>query len=167
MPRTKAEPPLLDAAQAAFLSGPVAINVASHDAARLPSVTRAFGCRVSTDRREVVVFLSHKRSGRILNDLAAGAPIAAVFSRPKTHMTLQLKAAGARIQRLAEGDREIMLACGAAFIAEIMALGYSESFARALMAPAGDEAVAVAFTSQAVFEQTPGPKAGMRLEPKS
>jgi hypothetical protein len=59
-----------------------------------------------------------------------------------------------------------MLACGAAFIAEIMALGYSENFSRALMAPAGDDAVGVAFTPEAVFEQTPGPKAGMRLEPK-
>ena len=36
----------------------------------------------------------------------------------------------------------------------------------ALMAPAGDDAVGVAFTPEAVFEQTPGPKAGMRLEPK-
>jgi len=81
-------------------------------------------------------------------------------------VTLQLKAAGARIQRLAAGDREIMLARGAAFIAEIMALGYSENFSRALMAPAGDDAVGVAFTPEAVFEQTPGPKAGMRLEPK-
>ncbi len=166
MPRTKAEPPLLDAAQAAFLTGPVAINVASHDAERVPSVARAFGCRVSADRREVVVFLSLKRSRRILDDLAAGAPIAAVFSRPKTHETLQLKAADARIQRLAEGDREIMLACGAAFCAEIMALGYSESFSRALMAPAADEGVGIVFTPVAVFEQTPGPKAGMRLEPK-
>jgi len=166
MLQTKANPPLLNAAQAAFLGGPVAINVASHDAARVPSIARAFGCRVSDDQREVVVFLSQPRSRRILDDLAAGAPIAAVFSRPATHVTLQLKAAGARIQRLAAGDREIMLASGAAFIAEIMALGYSENFSRALMAPAGDDAVGVAFTPEAVFEQTPGPKAGMRLEPK-
>jgi hypothetical protein len=148
MPRTKAEPPLLDAAQAAFLAGPVAINVASHDGARVPSVARAFGCRVSDDLREVVVFLSQKRSRSILDDLAAGAPIAAV------------------IRRLAEGDREIMLACGAAFCAEIMALGYSESFSHALMAPTADEGIGIAFTPVAVFEQTPGPKAGMRLEPK-
>jgi hypothetical protein len=156
----------LDAAQAAFLAGPVAINVASHDAARVPSVARAFGCRVSADLREVVVFLSQKRSQGVLDDLAAGAPIAAVFSRPKTHETLQLKALDARIRRLAEGDREIMLACGAAFSAEIMALGYSESFSRALMAPAVDEGIGIAFTPVAVFEQAPGPKAGMRLEPK-
>lgn len=166
MPRRKSDPSLLDAAQAEFLGGPVAINAASHDADRMPSITRCFGCKVSSDRREVVVFLSEPRSRAILRDLAAGAPIAVVFSRPKTHATLQLKGTRARIQPLAPGDREIMLASGAAFSAEIMALGYAEAFSRALMAPAADPAVGVAFTPDAVFEQTPGPKAGMRLEPK-
>lgn len=162
----KSEPPLLDAAQAAFLGGPVAINAGSHDATQLPSITRAYGCKVSADRREVVVFMSIPHSQAILRDLAAGAPIAVVFSRPKTHETLQLKGLRARIQPLASGDREIMLASGAAFSAEIMALGYAEGFSLALMAPAADEAVGVAVTPSAVFEQTPGPKAGMRLEPK-
>lgn len=166
MPRRKSEPPLLDAAKAAFLAGPVAINAGSHDAARLPSITRAFGCKVSPDRREVVVFMSTHHSRTILRDLTAGAPIAVVFSRPKTHETLQLKGLRARIQPLAPGDREIMLASGAAFSAEIMALGYPEAFSLAIMAPAADEAVGVAFTPSAVFEQTPGPKAGMRLEPR-
>lgn len=166
MPRTPTDPPLLDAAQATFLCGPVSINVASHDAGQVPSITRAYGCRVAADRREVVVFLSKPHSTAILRDLAAGAPIAVVFSRPLTHETLQLKGASGRIQPLAPGDREIMLACGAAFSAEIITLGYSERFSLALMAPAGDDAVGVAFMPDAVFEQTPGPKAGMRLEPK-
>jgi hypothetical protein len=166
MPRRKSDPPLLDATRAAFLGGPVAINLASHDAAQVPSIARAFGCKVSADRREVVVFLSQRRSQAILRDLAAGAPIAVVFSRPRTHETLQLKGARGRILPLGPGDREIMRACGAAFSAEIIALGHSESFSHALMAPADDEAVAVAFTPEAVFEQTPGPRAGMRLEPK-
>jgi hypothetical protein len=152
--------------QAAFLGGPVAINAASHDADQVPSITRAYGCRVSSDRREVVVFLSKQRSQAILRDLAAGAPIAVVFSRPRTHETLQLKGARGRIQPLEAGDREIMLACGAAFSAEIMALGHLESFSNALMAPVNDDAVGIAFTPDAVFEQTPGPKAGMRLKPK-
>ncbi|OYY93674.1 MAG: hypothetical protein B7Y41_10525 [Hydrogenophilales bacterium 28-61-23] len=158
--------PLLDAKQAAFLGGPVAINVASHDAAQIPSIARAYGCRISADRREVVVFLSKRCAQAILRDLAAGAPVAAVFSRPKTHETLQIKGARGRIQPLQAGDRAIMRACGAAFSAEIMLLGYSASFSDALMAPANDDAVGVAFMPDAVFEQTPGPKAGMRLEPK-
>ena len=152
--------------QAAFLVGPVAINAASHDAVGVPSITRAFGCRVAADRRAVVVFFSKQRSTAILRDLAAGAAIAVVFSRPKTHETLQLKGACGCIQPLEEGDRKIMLAYGAAFTAEVRALGYGEIFSRALTKAAGDEAVGVAFAPNAVFDQTPGPKAGMRLDPK-
>lgn len=166
MPRTKSEPPLLDAHQAAFLGGPVSINAASHDAEPLPSISRAFGCRVSADRREVVVFLSKPRSEAILRDLAAGAPIAVVFSRPKTHETLQLKGLRARVRPLEPGEREAMLAYGAAFGAELMALGYPEDFTRPLTIAVMEEAVGVAFTPIALFEQTPGPKAGMRLEPR-
>ena len=166
MPRTKSDPPLLDATQAAFLGGPVAINLASHDDAQVPSIARACGCKVSADRREVVVFLSKRRSQAILRDLEAGAPLAVVFSRPRTHETLQLKGGHGRIRPLGPGDREIMLACGAAFSAEIIALGYSEHFSKALMAPVEDDAVGVAFKPDALFEQTPGPKAGMRLAPE-
>jgi hypothetical protein len=157
----------LDETQAAFLGGPVAINAASHDAVGVPSVTRAFGCRVAADRHEVVILLSKQRSTAFLRDLAAGAAIAVVFSRPKTHETLQLKGARGRIQPLEEGDRQIMKAYGAAFTAEIMSLGYAERFSRRLTSAAGDaEAIAVAFVPNAVFDQTPGPQAGMRLNPR-
>lgn len=167
MPRKTAAPPLLDAAQVAFLAGPVAIGMASHDADRMPSLSRAFGCRVSPDRREVRVFLSRIHSAPLLRDLEAGAPVAAVFSRPLTHETLQLKGEGVSLVDLEPGDRAIMLAAGEAFAAELVALGYPEAFCRALMAPSGDEAVAAVFTPTALFEQTPGPKAGTRLEPRA
>lgn len=166
MPRKKATPPLLDAAQAAFLAGPVSIGMASHDADRIPSLSRAFGCRVSPDRREVRVFLSRIHSADLLRDLAAGAPVAAVFSRPLTHETLQLKGQGVDLVALEPGDRAIMLAGAKDFAAELTALGYGETFCRALVAPSGDEAVAAVFTPTALFEQTPGPKAGARLEPR-
>lgn len=155
----------LSVSQASFLCGPVAINAASHDAVGVPSITRGFGCRVAADRREVVILLSTQRSQAFLRDLAAGAAIAVVFSRPKTHETLQLKGGRGRIQPLEAGDREIMLAYGAAFTAEIMALGYAERFSRALTSGVQDEAIAVAFAPNAVFDQTPGPKAGVRLAP--
>ena len=166
MTLTKPERPLLNEQQAAFLGGPVAVNLASHDVALVPSLSRAYGCRVSADRREVTVFVSKPRSETILCDLAAGAQIAVVFSRPKTHETLQIKGACARIQPLEPGDREIMLASSVAFSTEIIALGYSENFSHALMTPATDEAVGIVFLPVAVFEQTPGPKAGMRLDPR-
>jgi hypothetical protein len=159
-------PPLLDTARAAFLGGPVAINVASRSAVLAPSIARAYGCRVSEDRRRVVIFLSSSRSESVLRDLGAGAPIAVIFSRPKTHESLQLKGMRASVLPLGPGDRERMRTYGKAFAAEICTLGYPAEFAQALLAGVDEDAVGVAFRPNALFEQTPGPHAGERLEPK-
>ena len=161
------DPPLLDATRAAFLTGPVAINVASRSDALVPSITRAFGCRVSHDRRTLVVFLSVVRARAVLRDLGQGAPVAVIFSRPQTHESLQLKGSRADVLPLAPGDRELMRVYGATFSAEIQALGYTSEFAAALMAGIDDQAVRIRFTPTAAFEQTPGPHAGERLEPKT
>jgi hypothetical protein len=92
--------------------------------------------------------------------------IAVVFSRPNTHQTIQLKGTDATIVPLGREDRELMIAYGKSFVAEIGALGYKEHFSRALMSPAAEDAVGVEFTPSAAFVQTPGPAAGQRLEPK-
>ncbi|TCJ14975.1 hypothetical protein EZJ19_08840 [Parasulfuritortus cantonensis] len=165
MPSKKTAAPLLDARQAAFLGGPLSIGLASHGADGRPSLSRAYGCRVSADRREVVIYVSRRRAAELLRDVAAGAPVAAVFSRPATHETLQLKAARARVRAVAAADAAAMAASGAAFAAELTALGYPEAFLSAMLAPLRDEAMAVAFCPEGAFEQTPGPAAGRRLEP--
>jgi hypothetical protein len=154
---------ILDAEQAGFIGGPVSINVASSDANLVPSVARAFGCRLTPDRGRVTLFLSGMRSPALLRDLRAGGAVAAVFSRPSTHRTLQLKGRDAVVGRLEQDDRERMLAYGDQFRAEILGLGYSERFVEGLVAAVTDEAVAVCFAPMAAFEQTPGPAAGQRL----
>lgn len=164
MPQEDAGIPLLDADQARFLSGPVAINVASHDPSMTPSVARAYGCRLAGDLRRLTVFVSALRSRVLLRDLGAGAPIAVVFTRPRSHQTLQVKGACADLSAPAPDDLAIMHAYGEAFGAEIRALGCADYFVRALTAPVDEEAVALTFAPAAVYEQTPGPDAGRRLE---
>lgn len=148
---------------AQFIAGPVSINVASCDANFVPSVARAFGCRLSADRGQVTVFLPVPSSPILLRDLRAGGAVAAVFSRPSTHQTLQLKGCDVIVASLALDDRERMLAYGEQFSAEIHGLGYPERFAQGLVAAVKEDAVAVSFTPAAAFEQTPGPAAGQRL----
>lgn len=156
--------PLIDTRRAAFLAGPVAINVASRSPALVPSVARAFGCRVAADRRTLTVFLAERRARAVLRDLRDGAPVAVAFSRPKTHISLQVKGERAEILEFSPVDREVMRAYGAAFAAEICALGYSGEFAGRLIAPVDEPAVGVRLAPVALFEQTPGPRAGERLE---
>jgi len=160
------ETPVLDATSADFITHHVSILVASSDRAHVPSITRAFGCRVSTDRRTVTLFLSVPRSTAVLRDLRAGGGMAVVFSRPSTHETLQLKGMTARILPLADEDRARMQVYGQSLAEDIRQIGWREPFVSALSSVLGDEAVAVEFTPTAAFEQTPGPAAGRRLEPK-
>jgi len=156
--------PMLNATLRAFISGPVAINVASHDRMLLPSIARGYGCRLCPDGNRITVFLSTRSAAAVLGDLHSGAPIAVVFCLPSTHATLQFKSASANALPLAPGDREIMRAYALAFQAEIGLLGFGGAFAAGLVAPAGDDAVAVEFAPTAVFDQTPGPEAGKPLE---
>lgn len=157
-------PPLLDDARCAFLLGPVSINAAGRDAAQIPSVSRALGCRVSADRREVTVLLAAARAGELIADYQANGAIAVVFSRPSTHETLQLKGSDARVEPPAPGDRELIAAYREALASELASLGYGRDFAMTLTAFGDDPLVAVRFTPTVVFLQTPGPGAGRRLE---
>lgn len=163
MTSTAASSPIIDPGWAVFLAGPVAINVASRSPDLVPSVARAYGCRVSADRREVRILLAEGRARAVLRDLAGGAPIAAIFSRPKTHVSLQLKGERALVLPVTAADIEVMRAYAAAFAAEVAALGYPQAFAERLVGPAGEAASAVRFEPVALFEQTPGPRAGEPL----
>ena len=164
MPNAADERHLLDRPQIGLILGPVSISVASADLNLAPSLARAYGCRYTAERGEITLFLSVPRSESLLRDLRAGAAIATAFSRPSTHQTLQLKGERAQTAPLARGDRELMLAYGDSFVAEIRALGYADHFTGRLMSAVTEDAVAVTFRPVAAFEQTPGPTAGRSLD---
>jgi len=154
---------VLDATHAGFITHDVSIMVASCDAGRIPSLARALGCRVSPDRREVTLFLPVPRSTALLRDLRAGGGIAAVFTRPTTHETIQIKGTSCREMALDPHDRTIMRDYAAGFLRELHQIGYRDPFASAMMAAIDDEAVAIVFEPVSAFLQTPGPSAGTRL----
>lgn len=156
-------PQLLDEARARFITDRVAIIAGSRNAENLPSVVRAYGCRVAPDYRQVTIFVARDHSSALLEDLRAGNGIAVVFTRPSTHETLQLKSPQVRIGPLAADDRERMRAYGRMFREELGTLGCQDPFLEAMIAPVELDALAVTFAPVAAFEQTPGPNAGQPL----
>jgi hypothetical protein len=158
--------PLLDEVRARSLTHHVSILVGSSSAERVPSVVRAYGCRVAPDRRSITVFLAIEQSQAVLRDLRAGRGIAAVFSRPTTHETLQLKGAQADVAPLQDGDRALMRAYGESFRDELGAVGFKGAFGLNIISGTEADAVAVTFTPTAAFVQTPGPSAGQPLNAK-
>ena len=150
--------------QAAFLQGPVSINIGASGRDGWPQVCRAQGCVVARDRRTVTLLLSARRGRELLDALDAGGGIAAVFSRPSTHATLQLKAAHATRVALNAPLRADNGRYAQAFADELMGLGFGAELGQGLIAVmTSDDLVALRFAPDIVFDQTPGPAAGRVL----
>jgi len=156
-------PPVLDGINAAFIQGPVSIGIGSGDLANLPSLARSIGCRVSSDRRRVTVFVVAARAETLLRDLRAGRPISAVFTRPSTHETIQLKGIEATVASAAKGDAELLRSAQKAITAELLPLGHDPRFVAAALPVNAAAMAAITFSPAAAFTQTPGPGAGRRL----
>ena len=157
-----ANSPLLSEANAAFVQHHTSMNIAVRDARNRPVLSRALGCRVADDRRSLTVFLSMTHSGRVLECLRENGAIALAVSRPTTHQTLQFKGRVLTIASPSADDRVAMAAHQASFVEELAGMGYREEFARTLLA-GSEDCVAVVFEPVAMFDQTPGPKAGEQL----
>lgn len=155
--------PVLDAEQAVFIQGGVSINAAARDAAMVPRISRALGCRVSDDRRQVTVYVAAFQAAGLLAAIRANRLIAVCFNLPSTHRSLQLKGTDAREVPLERSDLERAQRYVDAFVADISLLGYTDPLGRALLWFEPAELAGVAFTPAAAFDQTPGPRAGARL----
>lgn len=155
----------LDARVASFITGPdVSMALASRDADNVPSLFKAAGCRVNAERTRVTLFVDQLLGARVVRDLRGGGPIAVVFSVPATHRTLQLKGERAELTAVTPADREYVRLHGEAITAHVTALGYVEEGVRCYFHYAPEQLIAVSFAPSAVFEQTPGPGAGSRLQ---
>lgn len=159
-----ASAPVLDAGLADFIQHHVSMNAAARDRDNRPTVARAYGCRVAPDRRELTLLFPAAYSSALLACLAETATLAVVFSRPCTHVTIQLKGRCTGSAPASAADREVVEAYRVSFIEELVSLGYPPGFARAMVPPADTAWMAVGFVPETLFDQTPGPHAGRRME---
>jgi hypothetical protein len=162
MKRDTGRPPALDVEHATFIQGSVSVIVASRNAQLVADVVRGCGCRVSRDRRQVTVLVEPSRAGTLLEDIAVNGRIAAVFSQPSTHRTIQLKGSDACVVRVTPTDRAVAARHLASWKHELGSIGYTPELAAAVRG-AAEHVAAIRFTPSAAFQQTPGPGAGQRL----
>jgi hypothetical protein len=155
-------PPLLTEAVAAFVQHHTSMNVAARDAQNRPAIARGLGCRVSDDRLRITVFLSTSHSAHVLQCLRENGVIAMAVTRPKTHETYQFKGRVLDIAPVSDDDGAAMAAYRDSFVEELGNVGYRPEFTGTLLA-GGEDSVAVVFEPLAMFNQTPGPKAGEKL----
>ena len=164
MPARTTSVPLLADEHAAFIQGGVSILGASRDAAQVPSIARAHGCRVAPDRRRVTIFLSQTQAATLIDDVRRSGALAVVFSYPPTHRTIQLKGTDAVVRAAGASERAAIPAYVASFVESLGMLGYESRQIQTLLALPDEAIVAVDFTPTAAFDQTPGPKAGAPVQ---
>lgn len=147
----------------AFVTSGVAIDLAARDEHHRPQLGIGVGCRVDVTRGQVTVLTHVEQSRALLAALAHVPCIAVVFGRPSDHRSLQLKGRDARIEPLAAGDGELMLAYRDAFTADMEKGGMSRQLSFGYLNIDAHASVALRFTPYAAFDQTPGPVAGARI----
>lgn len=144
----------------AMMARGVSVNVASRDERLRPSAMRAMGSAVDARAGTVTVYLARRQAGQLLRDIEATGCIAVIFSQPYTHLTVQLKASAATMRPATEEDRPLLQRYLACMEEEIARVGHPPTITRAIFAWQLDDLVAVTFTPEQAFEQTPGPNAG-------
>ena len=147
----------------AIMARGVSVIVASRDAALRPSLMRAVGSRVEADGGDITVYLSRPQSRQLVQDLAATGHIAVVFSVPSTHRSVQLKASRVEMRNADAHDAPVLARYLASMEHEVQQVGFAPPLTRAMLAHRLDDVVAVRFTPEQAFDQTPGPRAGTAI----
>ncbi len=146
-----------------MMSRGVSTIVGSRDLANRPSVMRAVGCEVADGGRHITVFLSRQQGRQLLQDVAATGQLAVVFSEPASHRTVQCKGRGASIRAATPSDAAVLARYLQSMEHELQRIGLPPSLTRAMLAHRIDDLVAISFSPEQAFDQTPGPQAGAAL----
>jgi len=147
----------------AMMARGVSVNVASRDAQLRPSLMRAVGSHVTPGGGTITVYLARRQSRQLLLDIAATGHVAAVFSEPASHRTVQVKATRARLRNADASDEPVLARYLASMEHELRRVHIAPHLTRALLSHRLDDLVAVSFEPEHAFDQTPGPKAGSAL----
>jgi hypothetical protein len=112
----------------------------------------------------VRIFVSNVQAAPLLAHVRETGRLAAVFSRPTTHRTLQLKGRDAQVVPVAVGDLAIVARYRDSLVAELDSIGLPPPLVRTLLDCPDEDIVGIRFTPAEAYSQTPGPDAGRALQ---
>lgn len=158
-----AKPLVLTSDLIRFCHGGVDIILASCEADGSPVGGLALGCRIDERNHSVRLILQRKPNAALLRAIELGKAIAATFSQPTTHRSIQLKAPGGKIGPVKPDEKQLAADQSAAFARELIAIGYPEVFSHTFVAHDPRDLCTITFTPTEAFQQTPGPNAGSAL----
>ncbi len=148
---------------AAFLQLGVSVRLASSTPGRRPVTGRGVAVTVEDDRSRIRLLVASDACGALLDAVRATGFIAAAFTQPTTHRSIQLKGRGAVVVPLDADACEIADRHCRAFVLELREIGFSEPFIASVCTYTPGSLVGIRFTPDGAFDQTPGPGAGDAL----
>jgi hypothetical protein len=137
-----------------------AVSVGTRSSELVPHAVRAWGPRVSPDRRSVEVFIDRPNAQRCVEDLQDNGRIAACFVHIQTLRSLQLKGRCVEIGDPAAEDWTWIEQHRAAFTNAAASLGFLPALIRNLWST---QVIKLRFVVEEFFDQTPGPNAGKAI----
>ncbi|MBI5271280.1 MAG: pyridoxamine 5'-phosphate oxidase family protein [Burkholderiales bacterium] len=159
-----ARPVILGDTILALMARPVSVIVGSCSADGQPHLIRAVGFGWDAAAGRMSVFVPERGEEPVIEDLRRRGWVAVVLSEPSTHASVQLKGRDAWLEP-ASHDELARVAGGVEHFAdELEGIGFSRDLARALKSAEAARVWAVRFTPTQAWEQTPGPRAGTRLD---
>ncbi|MHA7777297.1 hypothetical protein [Roseibium sp. M-1] len=147
-----------------FCQSGISVVLGSRDSYGQPLVARGLACRINAEGLVRIIYREQPNKA-LQQAIETGAPIAATFTKPFSHRSIQLKASGARTARVVVQDGAAAFAQTRAFHQELVDVGHTEQFASGYTRFEPHELAALEFLPEAAFVQTPGLNAGSVLTP--
>jgi len=153
---------LVDSAIADFVEGAVMTILASRDERHHPAIGRGLGTRRVGDGRCFDTMVSRAQWPRLVDNLHEGAPLAVTFVKPDDYRTYQVKGVIEAVTPADEDDRALTRAYHGRIFPVLSDLGVTRGQISFWLTDIGLQRLRYRPTD--VFLQTPGPRAGARLE---
>src|SRR5579862_3050294 len=147
----------------AFLESGPSVIVGTRDVRLAPEITRAWGPRVSEDRRSVSVCVPLATSAKTLDNLADNGRIALACALPTTVKSVQLKGTCIETSEPDAADLAAVEEHREVFAARNERIGVPRHMVETLWRRELETSpvlVKIRFVPEQAFDQTPGPDAG-------
>ena len=152
---------MLDSAMVEFIQGGVAVGVATRDDDLRPEFARGWGPEVSADGRSLRLCVTAPEGSRMRENLERNGAVAVGFSPPTIARAVQVKGVAGAVAEPETADLERVERHFRSFVAEAGRIGAPAELSQRMFVREG--LVAVSFSIDEVFDQTPGPTAGRHL----
>ena len=161
--KTRDRPTRIDDELKSYLESGPSVVVGTRDAGLVPEITRAWGPRVSEDRRSVSVCVPLATSAKTLANLASNGRIALSCALPTNIKAVQLKGACIETTEPDAADLAAVEQHREVFAARNERIGVPRHMVELLWRrelETSQVLVKIRFVPEQTFDQTPGPNAG-------